>query len=59
MYKFNVWYDGGWLHEEKEFDTYEEALDEARAYIENTKDYWDAEKTEYEEQLFGFEIEDY
>lgn len=35
MWKYNVYYDGGWLHEETDMYTAEAAEDDANLYIES------------------------
>lgn len=58
MYKYNLYYDGGWLKEESGFDTEDEAREEAESEIESRIEYWEAEGTEYDRDLFSAEVDE-
>ena len=55
MWKFNVYYDGGWLHEETDFETEEEAIEEAQIYIDGKKEDWEFDRADWEDDLFYIE----
>ena len=57
MYGYDVYYDGGWLHEEIGFQSEEEALEEAKSYIKTKIDCWEADGVEWED-LFVIEIKE-
>ena len=57
MWKFDVYYDGGWLHEETDFDSEEEAMEEAQAYINGKIEDWEADGVEWED-LFIIETDE-
>lgn len=58
MYKYKVYYEGSWLHEENDFETHEEAMEDAEIYIEGKIDCWEADGVEYDRELFSIEIEE-
>ena len=55
MWRYDVYYDGGWIHEDVAFETEEDAMDDARIYIESKIDDWEADEIEYED-LFRIEV---
>ena len=55
MWKYDVYYDGGWLHEETDFESEEEAMAEAQAYINGKIEDWEVDGVEWED-LFTIEI---
>ena len=57
MWKFDVYYDGGWLHEETDFESEEEAMEEAQAYINGKIEDWEADGVEWED-LFVVETDE-
>ena len=57
MYKYDVYYDGYWLCEDGNFETEEEAMEEAKSYIEAKIADWKADGVEWE-NLFEVEIEE-
>ena len=57
MWKFDVYYDGGWLHEETDFESEEEAMEEAQAYINGKIEDWEADGVEWED-LFIIETDE-
>ena len=54
MWKYDVYYDGGWLHEDVDFETEEDAREDARIYIEGKIEDWEADGVEWED-LFVIE----
>lgn len=58
MYKYNLYYDGGWLKEESGFDTEDEAREEAESEIESRIEYWETENVEYDRDLFSVDIDE-
>lgn len=58
MYKYNVYYDGEWLHEDTGWVTEEDAEWDAELYIESKIADWEADEVEYEKELFSIEIEE-
>lgn len=58
MYKYNVYYDGGWLHEDTEWETEEDAFNEAEMYIESKIEGWESDDVEYDRNLFSIEVEE-
>ena len=55
MYKYDVYYDGGWLHQESDFESEEEAKEEAEIYIQGKIADWEADEVEWED-LFVIEV---
>jgi hypothetical protein len=58
MFKYNVYYDGTWLHEDTGWETYEEARDDAELYIESKIADWEVDGVEYDRELFSIEVEE-
>ena len=62
MYKYILYYDGGWLRDSAElgyvFDTEEEANEEAEMEIESRITDWKIEGADYERELFEVIIEE-
>ena len=58
MYKYNVYYEGAWLHEDIGWETEEDAKDDAEIYIEGKCDCWEVDGVEYDRELFSIEIEE-
>lgn len=58
MYKYNVYYDGSWLHEDTDWETEEDAQDDAKCYVEGKIDCWEADGVEYDRELFSIEMEE-
>ena len=58
MYKYNVYYDGEWLHEDIGWNTEEDANDDANCYIEGKIADWEADGVEYDKELFNIEVEE-
>ena len=58
MYKYNVYYDGGWLREDTSWGTEEDARDDAEIYIEGKIADWEADEVEYDRELFSVEVEE-
>ena len=54
MWKYDVYYDGGWLHEDEGFETEEDAKEEAQLYIKGKIEDWEADGVEWE-NLFSIE----
>ena len=57
MWKFDVYYDGGWLHQENDFESEEEAIEEAQAYINGKIEDWESDGVEWED-LFIIEADE-
>lgn len=57
MWRYDVYYDGGWLHEETDFESEEEATEEAQAYINGKIEDWEADGVEWED-LFVIETDE-
>lgn len=58
MYKYNVYYDSEWLHEDTGWETEEDARDDAEIYIEGKCDCWEADEVEYDRELFSVGVEE-
>lgn len=64
MYKYILYYDGGWLRDSAElndgytFETEEEANEEAELAIEEYIADWEVDGCEYERELFEVIIEE-
>ena len=58
MYKYNIYYDGGWLHEDTDWETEEDARDDAELYIESKIADWEADGVEYDRELFSVEVKE-
>lgn len=58
MYKYNVYYEGTWLHEDTGWETQEDAKDDAEIYIESKIADWEADEVEYDRELFSVEVEE-
>lgn len=61
MYKYVLDYDGGFLRDSSDFEwgiyeTEEEAQEDAELAKESYMEGWDLEGSEYEEELFSYEI---
>ena len=57
MFKYDLWYDGQVIHSEvDEFETEEEAREDAESSIDMYCDYWDADGEEYDRDLFDIDI---
>lgn len=57
MYSYDLLYEGQVIHTEYlEFETEEEAMEDAKDEIELRKSYWDADGVEYDETLFEIDI---
>lgn len=61
MYKYVLDYDGGFLRDSSDFEwgiyeTKEEAQEDAELAKESYMEGWDLEGSEYEEELFSYEI---
>lgn len=56
MYKYDIYYDGEWLHEDTGWVTEEDANADAEIYIEGKIDNWEADEIEYDRELFSVEI---
>lgn len=57
MFKYDLWYDGQVIHSEvDEFETEEEAREDAEMVIDERCDYWDADGVEYDRLLFDIDI---
>ena len=54
MWRYDVYYDGGWLHEDVDFETEEDAKEDAQIYIDGKIDDWEADGVEWED-LFVIE----
>ena len=52
MWKYDVYYDKCWLHEDGDYETESEALEEAQAYIDGKEEDWDFDGTEWDSELF-------
>ena len=59
MWKYKVYYDGCWLHEDDDFETEEEAMEEAQSYIDGKIEDWAIEGCEWEEELFEVVTDEY
>lgn len=57
MYKYKVYYEGSWLHEENDFETHEEAMEDAKLYVESKIECWEADGVDWED-LFNIEVEE-
>ncbi|MBQ4523390.1 MAG: hypothetical protein IJA10_10655 [Lachnospiraceae bacterium] len=63
MYKYILYYDGGFLCDSSElndgytFETEKEAKQEAETEIDNRILYWELEEVEYDRELFSIKIE--
>ena len=57
MWKFDVYYDGGWLHQENDFESEEEAMEEAQTYINGKIEDWESDGVEWED-LFIIETDE-
>ena len=58
MYKYDVYYEGEWLHEDGEFETQENAYDDAQCYIEGKIADWEVDSVEYDEKEFYIRVEE-
>lgn len=60
MYKYKLWYDGGFLRDSEDiediFETEEETEEAAKDAEEEYMNDWDIEGSEYESELFEYEI---
>jgi hypothetical protein len=57
MFKYDLWYDGQVIHSEvDEFETEDEAREDAEMVIDSRCDYWDADGVEYDRSLFDIDI---
>lgn len=60
MYKYKLWYDGGFLRDSEEigyiFETEREAIEEVEIVMEEYMNDWNIEGSEYEKELFNYEI---
>ena len=57
MFKYEINYDGTVFCGE-EWETYEEAMEEAEMFIESKIADWEADGVEYDRELFSIEIEE-
>lgn len=55
MFKYEINYDGTVFCGE-EWETYEEAMEEAKMFIESKIADWEADDVEYDRELFSIEI---
>ena len=56
-FSYDLWYDGEIIHAEYlEFESEEDARQDAKDEIELRKSYWDADGVEYDETLFEIDI---
>ena len=62
MFKYKLYYDGGFLRDSEDlgytFETEEEAKEEAQMEIESRIDYWEIDGVQYEKELFEVEVEE-
>lgn len=58
VYKYNVYYDGGWLHEDSGFYYEYYAQSDAELYVESKIEDWEADGVEYDRDLFEIEVEE-
>lgn len=62
MYKYILYYDGGFLRDSADlgytYETEEEARDDAEIYIEGKIADWEADEVEYDRELFSVEVEE-
>lgn len=62
MFKYIIWYDGGWLRDSSDlgylYETEEEAEEEANYAKEEYMRDWDIEGSEYDPDYFEIEIEE-
>lgn len=58
MYKYNVYYEGSWLHEDNGFETYDEAEEDAYIYMGSKTDCWDADGVEWDATEFHIQVEE-
>lgn len=60
MYKYKLWYDGGFLRDSEEigytFETEREAIEEVEIAMEEYMNDWNIEGSEYGKELFNYEI---
>ena len=60
MYKYKLWYDGGFLRDSEEigytFETEGDAIEEVEIAMEEYMNDWNIEGSEYEKELFNYEI---
>lgn len=59
MYNYDLWYDGCLIHSElTDFETEEEAMEDAEMEIENRCSYWDIDGVEYNKNGFDIDIQE-
>ena len=60
MYKYIIYYDGGWLRDSSDmgftYETEGEAEEEAKADVESYMRDWEIENCQYDEDLFEIEV---
>lgn len=60
MFKYIIWYDGGWLRDSSDlgylYETEEEAREEAEADIDDYRLGWSIDNSKYDDSLFDIEI---
>lgn len=59
MYNYNLWYDSCLIHSElTDFETEEEAREDAEMEIESRCSYWDIDGVEYDKNGFDIDIQE-
>lgn len=62
MWKYRLSYDGGFLRDSSDiglsFETEEEAIEEVQDVMDEYMNNWEIEGSEYEPELFEYEIEE-
>ena len=60
MYKYRLYYDGGYLRDSESigytFETEEEAIEEVQDAMDEYMNDWEIEDSEYDAELFEYEI---
>ena len=59
MWKYNLYYDSCWLHEGTDFETEEDAMEDAQMHIGIKIESWMSEGCEWEEELFEIVTDEY
>lgn len=58
MFRYRIHYDGTIFVGNEEWETYEEAMEDAKFFIEGKIVDWEADEVGYDRELFNIEIEE-
>lgn len=57
-YRYDIYYNGTWLHEDSGFYYEYDAQSDAELYVESKIEDWEADGVEYDRDLFEIEVEE-